>query len=1284
MTSRNGEFFFVKPGKAFSWDKRGKTWNRIREVASLEDRIDRIVTSPCGGCSLQLPKVTPLLAYHKNAPSAVVITLPLPKHPKSADAQGPPTLEAVAPSGDAILLTQPHSTVDDIPFQFKMQKQPEDAFNRHVKGFACSEDGQAMALAIDDQFWIWRQYPEQTLGIGIWKDLTADQRFVINANSNHPATQEGKICHGYNRLRQSFTLHPALAPNIPQNAAVSYQDLCMFNNPDEGVGVCCLTVLLPPCKPFDTLYMFVSVCTFKGFTPVFERSGITLPIVDGYGAPCIWWSVDCRFAVIAVSQSLVIVTRYLRIIRILPLTKVFPGDQPVVASVAWNCSGEFFVATSVQGDISAVTRSGKSLRHAICHLTPFTSKQVPITVAADSKDPSLFVVYSQKEMRPLKIDVDTVPMNLQILISLQFPQKSVAHLYDRAVSAIREHGVGDPLKIVTLLYFTDMFRIWPYYSPLRYILFTMFNEGANQALENGQDLFAFFLIRCIFRLTGMDVEAYATILERLAWSSTKRDKILQKILVDELNKEDYVTEIPPKNSRIIFYDPTEEDRAQMLEMKPPPHGRDLDLAALVKVVKGLLWDPDFNDREMRAFRGDMRLLLEFLIQLGLFDRALTVSRHYSVAVDPTVLFAKMAATHANDAAKLYQAMTTCIGASPEDELELRAACVKSIVNILRQKISESMPSAEHPQIQMISKLSPLEEEGVTLVTPETPDQLDDFAVVLGIGFCAADYPACANFFNGRQAATPDILRDGVRSLFSMLWFVKWRYAAICETTRFGNANDATVRLLAFPEFVDRNAARAQIDSLPRANFSPDVLAHYIDGTGLFEKDPAFPDFAVECSQGIKPRTLSRIASAVLRFGLDGNDVPKSGILLASLVSHMVPWLRCGIPRALAGFQCDDEIPPELLDFEDFALPQIPPPKMEVARPEYDDDNWQPEPEPAQEAPSESTLPEVPVKKVRSRVKRERKPSPPRRPQPQAPLRLLTVDPTSVAPHPIPPPPPPPPPMPPQMPMYYQPYPIQYPTYQVPPPAPQMFAPIWDFNPSDFFKPGEPEHDEPQEEPQRATQSSQADEAPQKPPKPLVVFASVNERDRFSDTLEMSSSLSDLELQEPPRRGIQIANPFPLDDGLQDRVHEILAEAHKVPDAPKLPDRPVFKAPPNYEIPVINTSAKLRDDPLPPRLFEATTFVPQPQEWHLQDTRPPVKPDISVAPAGTNISIPQTPAGFPNWRPSVVSVRDSKVVGVQGLTNDQFRGIAPAPGGGLPTRARVQLPDPRTFEDDLSD
>ena len=1288
MTSVNGRYFFVKPGRAYSWDKKGKSWNQVRRVEYLNHRIDRVVVSPCGGCSLHLPKLTPLLAFHKNTPDTVVITLALPKRTK-ASATSPPCLDAILPSGDSVLLTQPHSTVEDIPFVFKSPKG--DVFNAHVKGFACSEDGQAVALAIDDQFWVWRQYPEETLGIGIWTDLTADQRFVINAKSNHPLTQEGKVVHGLNRLRQTFTLHPALAPNIPQNSAVSYQDLCMFNNPDEGVGVCCLTVLLPPCKPFDTLYLFVSVCTFKGLTPVFQRSDVTLPVVEGYGAPCIWWSVDCRFAVIAVSQSLVIVTRYLRIIKILPLTKIFPGDEPVVASVAWNCSGEFFVVTSKQGSIGAVTRSGKSLRHNICHLTPFTSKQVPIMVAADARDRSTFVVYSQKEMRPLKIDVNSIPLNLQILMSLQFPQKSVSSLYKRTVDAIKEHGVSDPIRLVTLLYYTDMFRIWPYYSPLRYLLFTLFNEGAKRALDSGHDLFAFFLIRCILRLTGEEVEVYQTIMDRLSWSNLKRDQILLKIIQDELNKNDFVTQTQPKDQRIMFYEPTEEDRDQMIKLIPPSHCRNVDLVPLVKVVRNILWDPDFNESELKDIQCDLRLLLEFLIHLGLFDRVMMIAKHYSVAMDPAALFVKIAALQANDAAKLYKAMMTCIAAAPEDEIELRAVCVKAIVNILKHRISESMPSAESPQIKRISSLVMIEEEGLSLVAPESPEQLEDFAVILGIGFCAADFAACANFFNGRQNATPDVLRDGVRALFSMVWFLKWRYRAICETARYGHANDATLRLLAFPEFVDRKAAKAQIRDVNPDMFSADIFEHYMNGTGFFEKDPEFPDFAAECSQAIKPRELARISAVVMRSQAEDNvEVPRSGILLASLVSHMIPWLRCGIPRALAGFECDDKVPPELLDFEEFEFPKTPPPKMEVV---HNPDDWLPiitqEPE-QQEVPEPSdegsSYSERPVRRPRRRTRRhERKP--PKKKVPQPSLRLLTVDPTSAAPQ-----------M--QMPMYYQPYPMQYPMYEVPvihaPTEPQAsaYGPIWDFNPADFVKP-EPEPPRPptppqKEEPTRVNTETQSAEEPKRESqvKPLIIFTSRQRPDKEpSFDLDMSSELSELELLEPVKRTIPTPNPFPLDDELHRKVVHLLDEVKAIPDATALPDKPRFTPPPVYEAPTIKIPETTTQQTFTQQTTEFTATTEQTAFAH-QGTwvpRPQTRP-----------SQPQQP-GVPNWRPAVVSLRDNGLVGVQPISADQLRQGSMPPRvqpltaeqfrqgdtsrvptgtlvqpGGSPSRARVQL------------
>ena len=219
---------------------------------------------------------------------------------------------AEAPEGYGLLMTP---SQDDIPSNIITNaRYRRRGFSDCIQGVSISEGGHGIAIALNNQIWVWQQYPGQVLGVGFWTDLTANQKFIVNVRSNHPETQYANYTqhHGFSKVRQTFTLSPVLAPNIPANAAISYQDLCMFDNPDEGIGVCCLTCVLPPCRPYDTLRLFISICTFKGFEPVFERSELLLPIVEGYGGPCIWWSIDCRVAVVAIS-SRCLMTRFLRL-----------------------------------------------------------------------------------------------------------------------------------------------------------------------------------------------------------------------------------------------------------------------------------------------------------------------------------------------------------------------------------------------------------------------------------------------------------------------------------------------------------------------------------------------------------------------------------------------------------------------------------------------------------------------------------------------------------------------------------------------------------------------------------------------------------------------------------------------------------------------------------------------------------------------------------------------------------------------------------------------------------
>ena len=1212
ITSTKGEKFCVKPGKAYVLKNGG--WSVVRATGLMNNKIDRVIISPNGYTSIHLPKMTGLLAVHQNHGQALVLTLPLPKVTNLSNG-APSALECIAPSGEGMIMTTPHHRVTDMPFLFKVANRISSDFPSHVRGLSTSEDGQAMAMAVDNQLWIWQQYPEEVKGIGFWTDLTANQRFNIAVESNHPMTQNGRVYHGYMRPMQYFTLNPVLAPNVPQNSAISYQDLAMFNNPDEGRGICCLTSLLPPCKPFDTLYLFNSICVFKGLKPTFQRADVTLPVIEGGGGPCIWWSLDCRLAVIAVSKSLVIVTRYLRVIAVIPLVDLFPEKESIVASVAWSCHGQFFIITSTTGYISGATRSGKSMRHVLCHLTPFDGRRDPLMVCGDSRDPALFVVYSRERFRELRIDLSKIPQTLENLMSLHFPQKTVENMWKPTIDAIRKNGYTPVINLIRLLYLTDLFRIWPYYSPLRHLLWTMFNDGINYLLDNHEDLLAVLLIRCVFRLTEKPVDAYEPVLYRLGLSTNKRDLLLKKIMTDELEKKDYVaSKSPEANTRIFFYEPTKEDEETRMELKQPHHGRNVDLYALIKEVRGILYDPDYDFQDMVP-GVDVRLLLELMTEAGQFEKALALARHPSVACDPTQLFIRIATLHPNEPGLLFSAMQMCIRASPDDEIELRAACVAALVNILKQRIADSMPKASDLRMKFLSSLISVEET-LELIVPENREQLNDFAVILGIAFAAADYPNCASYFNGRINMIRDPLRMHLRELFGLVWFVRWRFAAICDSARTGHANDATLRLLAFPEFVNRKAALAQIYAAGEATFSPDAYALYVGGRGIMEKDPAFVDFAVQCSNRITPRGLTRIASAVLNMNNEQQSFPKSGILLAFIISHMVPWLRCAIPRALVGFECNESVPRELLDFEDWQLPKYRPPKMEihtvVATPVESDSEEEPlppPPPPPEPAPPEDEsegefIPEPepepkpkPKPKVHHRPKKvpkRRKPEKPERPPPERkprgpPLRLLSLDPNAR-----------------QTYTQYQ--------YAQPPPPPQYSRPyqqVWDYDPNQW----RPHDDRPVQAPVETNR------------KPLVIFGSVPSKK--DDHMESSSSISELELEEPRRGPIPNTNPFPLDDELHRRVEYLLDASKAAPDPQDLPPPPEFVRP-----------AMKAKPPKPKKVVE-----------HHDES-------IVVA---TTTSVPKKDP-ISQWRPPVVSMRDSRLIGVQEIPASQFN-----QSGALPAR-----------------
>ena len=1316
LITNNHNVHAIKPGKAFVFFKDTVKFHPLRQIMVLSNKVDRIVTSSNGKTALHILKDLPMVAYHDNKPESVLITFPMPKttYDKKTDSF-PSVMDSKAPEGYGLLMTP---SQDDIPSNIITNaRYRRRGFSDCIQGVSISEGGHGIAIALNNQIWVWQQYPGQVLGVGFWTDLTANQKFIVNVRSNHPETQYANYTqhHGFSKVRQTFTLSPVLAPNIPANAAISYQDLCMFDNPDEGIGVCCLTCVLPPCRPYDTLRLFISICTFKGFEPVFERSELLLPIVEGYGGPCIWWSIDCRVAVIAVSKSLVLVTRHLRVIKNIPLEEVFPGDEPLVASIAWSSSGQYFIATSMNGTISGVTRDGESLRHILCALEPFKDYDdtTPLQVAADAKDPDFFIIYSDKKFRPFKMETSKIERNLITLISLQFPQRTASNYIDEAYEIIRKNGTSTPYDLVKLLYYTDFFRIFPFQSPLRYLLLTLFNDGAKKSLEDGNDIFTLFIIRCVLRLTDYAVDIYQTVLDMLSYSGqvSKRDKLLHAILEDEFYKRDYYKTRERMDPRIMLYEPTEEDHEQLIKATKPPHGREVDLIPLIKFVKDVIYNDDMSD--LQSIECDLNLFLNILIRLGLFDRAMKLTKHRSITTEPAQIFQRIIEMHSNDASQLYRALVSCIKAAPEDENELRGLCTKAILDILRERVGSSIPTKGN----FISKLVSLEED-IDLFVPETIDHLNDFAVILGIGMCAADYKNCRHFMDHKPNLIHEYIRESVHTLFGILWFVQYRYLAITETAKRGNANNATLRLLAFPDFINIDTALSQIKASPLSEFSNELYTLYVNGSRTFEDDPSFPAFASDCSSKITPRLLSRISTAVLQLGTDDEcDIPHSGILVSIIVSHLIPWLRCGIPRALMEFKCEDDVPPELLNFEEFSFQKIPPPKMEIdtqALAEVDPDENIPQKESDTmsygEAPKRRRRKEPPSFLDSDYSEPPRK-KPKRKKPRKLPTRLLTIDPLSAAPPPAP-----------AVPMNQQYYPYQ-PMYQpvtIPmyygqpevfhnyqqPQTNLAFQPIWDFNPADFNRHEEEPPEPPKKEtpprpshaevesatikiPKMTTMETQVDPPKARPIKPMVIVHSTQKQKEELAQIDISSSseLSDIPLIEPIQKTHPNINPFPLDDGLHKKVEMLLDEVRGIPDSPELPEMPQFVPPPIYDYPHPDFR-ELNEEIIPNRIPQVPP--PQQQPIFMQQTtinqfqtepnppyhsmRPPPPSNDYRPPLQSKYRIDDQNPPHPTyqWRPGITPMKNSNILGFKEIPIDQFNQSPGTSHKNLPTTTLQEI------------
>lgn len=886
---------FLERGKAFHLGK--DNWSGIRSLRHLEGKIHRVHPSPSYSYSIHLPKYSPLLAIHENKPNCVVMTIPIPFNYIPEEPSN--VLQTCTDvEGNEMLVCQAYERISDIPFVFGQKSKTASKFSSRVKHFTVSDNGKIIALIFEDELWIWNQFPDGIMGTGFWFNVAKDDSFNYRKFPSGPT-------------------HPT-----------AYHSLVAFHNPDEGSGVCWLSVLLPPSRPFDTLYLLNTVVKFEGTEKKYFHYRKSFPVLDGTTRPRVFWSPCGRVLLVTVNSSVILLTRNLQIISVNPLSEVFPGDKPYFSGMAWSCTGQFFVITSTTGFIGVITRSGETLKHCVCDLPPFNDGlQIPLHATADLHDPTLFFIYSHDKMRPLRIDISTVKQTIENLISLPFPLKSTVNLLGATVELLNDIDVSQPYEVVRILYVLELFSVFQYQSPLRYLILEHLNDTVATLLAMKKyDLFCYFLVRNVFRVTDYALDSYIEIMERLKLSTNKRDKFMYKILDDELNRRDWNAIVVQKNEKITYTQSPLDEDTYILEHHQADDYDYVDLKEIALQILDLMYNPDFT--EIDEIPVDLSVLMELMVELGRFDRAMLIAHHNSVCGNPYTLYTRMISVHPSDPVAIFRAMDICCTASPNDENSIRAACVQALTNILKQKISESAPSAKNPKLTTLSKFCMIE-ESVEVPIPENEEQCDDFAIVLGLAFAACDYVNIENYLNGRSTRIRDDLRAAIQKLFKVVWFVRWRYSAMKETQLTRCPGDATLRLLLFPEFMDTVVLRSAIESIGPKGFSEKLFDFYMKQGKEYEMDPDFVDFAIECEARISPRSLSRIQLAVEQFADPMTEIPKSSILLSCILSHIIPWLRGGIPRAMVAFPAKEVIPNELLDFEDFSLPEYPKPDLKV-------------------------------------------------------------------------------------------------------------------------------------------------------------------------------------------------------------------------------------------------------------------------------------------------------------------------------------------------------------------
>ena len=893
LLSKKGMPMFIKPGKLYF--SENNSWITVRNLATLHRKITSLSVSPNGRYVIQLPILTPVIAIHDTRKEPLLIEIPVPTfvYKKEEDEEDPTMIIRVLPEGYKIRCSNPFQQVKDLPYVFNAQNKPITQFSSLVQQFTIADSGKIAALLLEDDVWIWQQLDDQYRGVGFWTNLSANQHFPTGWHSAEP---------------DSIKIHKYLA---------------VFDNPDEGRGACFVTAVLPPSRPFDTIYIFNSICNFR-FTsqPEFARQSVTLPVTEGYYMPKMWWSPCCKILLVAVARNVILLTRDLDVIAIIPLIDIFTTDETEVAWVAWSSSMQFCVLTSTTGLVGAITRSGVSLKHKICHMPPFDrEKKVPLGVYSDSELGNVFIVYSREKYRHLKIDQSLIPQVIENILSLPYPHKLTAKIYPQAIKMIHDVEENGSIKdFCKILWFADLYRVFPEHSPLRYDMLELIKTFMDSLLKGGQnDALCFFLLRAILRITGDSIPAVDTVMKYLSNSKDRKDRLLLRVLDEEVSKRDYVVKRIETSNVIKIYEPTEEDDNAACVFARPHHNKEVDVHKCINFIKNLLFNREFD--RLEDIEVDLSIVLEMMIELGKFTRALQIAQHPSIESDPTRVYARVVSLHPQDAAIIYRTMIMCIPLDYNNEFEIREICMTALLNIMRQQIADTAPDMAKKDEMAISDLCMLE-ESLDFPVPEREEECNDFSVIATLCLCCAGFQNDSYFFNGKSKMIPEILRDKVRETFRLLWYVRWRHSAFQEALLTGRPGDATLRLLEFPEFVDVSSIREMIEHCDENFFTPEVYNFYMGQKNDFELDPDFVDFACECSARITQVAIDKVSKAVLSFSNPEEEVIDSPMLLAAVVSHLLPWLRVALPLAMVGVETQPLVPNSLLIMEPYQFTRI--------------------------------------------------------------------------------------------------------------------------------------------------------------------------------------------------------------------------------------------------------------------------------------------------------------------------------------------------------------------------